>query len=110
MAEDAAWRAGWDLVTARAVGPLAEVVELGLPLIREGGFVIAWKREDERSGLTTELRDAGSIIRACGGGRPDVVAVRALSLSDHRLVLIPKLRPTPAAYPRAASVRRRRRG
>ena len=45
-------------------------VELGLPLVREGGFVLAWKREEERAGLAAELRDAGSIIRACGGGTP----------------------------------------
>ena len=80
----------------------------GLPLAREGGLVVAWKRDEERAGLAAELRDAGSIIRACGGGRPEVVAVGTESLPGHRLVVVPKLRPTPSAYPRPAGVRRRR--
>ena len=60
-------------MTARAVGSLAEVVELCMPLTREGGVVVAWKREEERHRLRDELREAGSIIRATGGGRPEVV-------------------------------------
>ena len=70
-------RAAWDVVTARAVGSLAEVLELALPLTREGGLVVAWKREEERGGLRAELREAGSIIRAAGGGRPEVEVVEA---------------------------------
>jgi 16S rRNA (guanine527-N7)-methyltransferase len=108
LAEEPDHRGAWDIVTARAVGPLAEVVELGMPLVREGGFVVAWKREDERAGLRAELRDAGSIIRATGGGRPEVVHIDTPSLPDHRLVIVSKLRPTPASYPRPAGVRRRR--
>jgi 16S rRNA (guanine527-N7)-methyltransferase len=107
LADDAGSRAAWDVVTARALGPLAEVVELALPLAREGGLVMAWKREDERAGLSVELRDSGSVIRACGGGRPEVVPVGAASLAGHRLVLVHKLRPTPASYPRPVSLRRR---
>jgi 16S rRNA (guanine527-N7)-methyltransferase len=106
---DLAESRAWDVVTARAVGTLAEVVELGLPLVREGGVVVAWKREEERTSLAGELRDAGSIIRACGGGRPEVVAIAVTTLPGHRLVVIPKLRPTPPTYPRPAALRRRRR-
>jgi 16S rRNA (guanine527-N7)-methyltransferase len=109
LADEADERATWDIVTARAVGPLSEVLELALPLLREGGNVVAWKREGERSSLSAELRDAGSIIRACGGGRPEVVAVQAGSLPGHRLIVVRKLRPTPATYPRSATTRRRRR-
>jgi len=108
LAEEPDHRGAWDIVTARAVGSLAEVVELGLPLLREGGVLVAWKREDERDGLRAELRDAGSIIRACGGGRPEVVGIDTLSLQGHRLVIVPKERPTPANYPRPAGVRKRR--
>ncbi len=108
LAEDPEQRGAWDIVTARAVGSLAEVLELAMPLTREGGCVVAWKREDEQGGLRAELRDAGSIIRATGGGRPEVVVVPAPSLAGHRLVIVPKERPTPASYPRAAGVRRRR--
>jgi len=109
IAEEEGERAAWDIVTARAVGSLAEVAELGLPLVGVGGFVLAWKREDERDGLSAELRAAGSIIRACGGGRPDVEVIHAGILPGHRLVIVPKLRDTPVAYPRPVAVRRGRR-
>jgi 16S rRNA G527 N7-methylase RsmG len=108
LAEDPDQRGAWDFVTARAVGSLAEVLELAMPLTREGGWVVAWKREEEHGGLRAELRDAGSIIRATGGGRPEVVVVEAPILAGHRLVLVPKERPTPASYPRPAGVRQRR--
>lgn len=108
LAEEPDHRGAWDIVTARAVGSLAEVVELGMPLVREGGSVVAWKREAERAGLQAELRDAGSIIRATGGGRPEVVHIDTPSLPGHRLVIVSKERPTPASYPRPAGVRRRR--
>ncbi len=108
LAEEPEHRGAWDIVVTRAVGSLAEVIELSLPLAREGGVVVAWKREEERGGLGAELRDAGSIIRAAGGGRPEVVAVTATFLPRHRLVIVPKERPTPASYPRPAGVRKRR--
>ena len=38
-------RESWDVITVRAVGTLAEVVELGLPLLRRGGLLVCWKRE-----------------------------------------------------------------
>jgi 16S rRNA (guanine527-N7)-methyltransferase len=109
LAEEPDQRAAWGIVTARAVGSLAEVIELAMPLVREGGAVVAWKREEERGGLRAELRDAGSIIRASGGGRPEVLTIEASFLAGHRLVVVPKQRPTPASYPRPASIRRRRR-
>lgn len=108
LAEEPEDRGAWDVVIARAVGSLAEVVELGLPLTREGGSVVAWKREEERGGLRSELQRAGSIIRAVGGGRPQVVSIGAASLPGHRLVVVPKARPTPASYPRPAGVRKQR--
>ena len=109
IAEEYGQRESWDIVVVRAVGSLAEVLELGLPLAREGGVVVAWKREEEGGALRRELQGAGSIIRAAGGGRPRVVAAEAGILPDHRLVIVPKERTTPITYPRPASVRRTRR-
>jgi 16S rRNA (guanine527-N7)-methyltransferase len=109
LAEEYQQREAWDIVVARAVGSLAEVLELALPLTRVGGTVVAWKREEEGGGLRTELQGAGSIIRAAGGGRPRVVPVEVAGLAGHRLVAVAKERTTPIAYPRPAGVRRRRR-
>ena len=101
-------REAWDVVVSRAVGSLAEVLELSLPLTKVGGTVVVWKREEEGGGLRAELQGAGSIIRAAGGGRPRVVPIEADSLPGHRLVFVAKERKTPVAYPRPAGVRRRR--
>ncbi len=108
VAEEEDGREAWDIVTTRAVGSLAEVLELSLPLARVGGTIVAWRREEEGGGLRTELQRAGSIIRAAGGGRPRVLTVTATALQDHRLVIVAKERPTPIAYPRPAHVRRKR--
>jgi len=109
VAEEFGQREAWDVVVARAVGSLAEVLELGLPLAREGGLVVAWKREEEGGGLRRELQDAGSIIRAAGGGRPRVIHVESEAMADHRLVVVAKERVTPISYPRPAAQRRGRR-
>lgn len=108
VAEEEDGREAWDIVTTRAVGSLAEVLELSLPLTRVGGTVVAWKREEEGGGLRTELQRAGSIIRAAGGGRPRVLPAGATALEDHRLVIVAKERRTPISYPRPANVRRKR--
>ena len=109
VAEEYGQREAWDIVISRAVGSLAEVLELSLPLTRVGGTVVAWKREEEGGGLRRELQRAGSIIRAAGGGRPRVVPIEAAGLVGHRLVVVTKERTTPIAYPRPAGVRRRKR-
>ena len=109
LADDPDQRAAWDFVTVRAVGTLAESVELALPLVRVGGRLVAWRRDAPGDGLRAELRDAGSIIRACGGGRPRTLVVPLPDLAAHRLVVLMKERPTPTTYPRDPSRRNRRR-
>ena len=64
LAQDPHHRAAWDVVTVRAVGTLAESAELALPLLRVGGSLVAWRREDAAASLRRELREAGSIIAA----------------------------------------------
>ncbi len=100
-------RESWDAVTARAVGSLAEVAELGLPLLRVGGRLLAWKRDDGSGALRRELADAAPLIRAAGGSRPDVAVVRLRDLPGHRLVTIRKVARTPGRFPRPPAERRR---
>ena len=93
-------RGRYDLVTARAVGPLAELAELALPLLRPGGRLIAWKRDLEAaagdSALGHELADADRLLPLLGG-----------RLEDHRLVIVQAVRPIPSLYPRTPTERRR---
>jgi 16S rRNA (guanine527-N7)-methyltransferase len=110
LAQDPDQRAAWDVVVARAVGSLAEVVELGLPLVHVGGHVVAWKREPQPQALRDEINAARRVLGAAGGEHPFVVAPdrdgRA-GLADHRLVVVRKVRPTPARFPRPPAERRR---
>jgi 16S rRNA (guanine527-N7)-methyltransferase len=109
-------RGTWDVATVRAVGTIAEVVELGLPLLRRGGVLVCWKRErptdDEGApgpvGLAIELREARSLVTELGGDEAEVVRVESVGLTGHRLVIVHKARPTPRRYPRPPAERRRR--
>ena len=110
LADEPDQREAWDLVTARAVGRLAEVAELGLPLARPGGHVVAWKRDVGDGALTSEVDAALHLIHAAGGAAPEVIrlpAAERIGLGGHCLVVIAKRRPTPYRFPRPAGERRR---
>ena len=107
-------RETWDVVTVRAVGSLAEIAELGLPLLRRGGLLVCWKRQQEvgvgapPSDLDEELREARPLLVELGADEPEVVAIALSELPGHRLVLAHKVRPTPRRFPRPPAERRRR--
>ena len=107
LARDGMHRAGWDVVSARAVAPMADLVELSLPLLRLGGLLIAWKRDDGAGSLEQELGAARDALRTCGGAAPGVHVVAAAGLEDHRLVVVTKQRATPGGLPRPVAERRR---
>jgi 16S rRNA (guanine527-N7)-methyltransferase len=106
-------REAWDLVVARAVGTIAEVAELGLPLARRYGSVVAWKRaadDASRAALETEIANARRIVQATGGAGTRVIELdgaSAVGLPGNCLVAIRKVRPTPERYPRSPGERRR---
>jgi 16S rRNA (guanine527-N7)-methyltransferase len=111
LADEQGQRETWDIVTARAVGSVAEVAELGLPLVHVGGHVVCWKLAGAGTDLAAELTTAVRIVQACGGGGARVVnlpAAAKVGLKGHCLVVIRKVRSTPDRYPRSPGERRRR--
>jgi 16S rRNA (guanine527-N7)-methyltransferase len=52
-----------DVVTARAVAPLAKLAGWALPLLRDGGLLLAMKGET----AAEEVARDGAAVRACGG-------------------------------------------
>lgn len=121
LAHDRAHRGRYDLVTARAVGSLGELVELGLPLLRPGGHLVAWKRQAQPEAfgrgddgapptLARELADADGILTRIGGDLVRVEPVAVPGLEDHRLVVVRAGRAAPTLYPRPPAERRRIRG
>ena len=116
LAVDRVDRARWPAVTARAVAPLAELVELALPLLRPGGVLVAWKRGavDDTQGLGGELSTARRALDAIDPeGRIEVEpAPPGLAtipdLAEHRLVVVERSRASiDAAWPRDPAGRNR---
>ena len=91
-------RESFDFATSRAVAALNVLCELSLPMVKLGGAFLAMKSVD----CDEELRQAKSAIAQLGGS---VEAVRDYTIPGtdvrHRLVIIRKVKPTPAAFPRA---------
>jgi 16S rRNA (guanine527-N7)-methyltransferase len=94
-AHDSRERERYDVVVARAVAPLPALVELTLPFVRVGGVLAAVKG----SRAEQETAEGEGAVRRCGGGE---VQSRSLSADTPalRLLLIPKVSPTPPELPR----------
>jgi 16S rRNA (guanine527-N7)-methyltransferase len=96
LGRDPDHRERYDVATARACAALPVLAELALPLIRAGGALLGWKGPLSEG----ELRAGGAAATLLGGGAPEVRATGLATLGDHRFVLVRKVEPTPARYPR----------
>ncbi|MGI8631241.1 MAG: 16S rRNA (guanine(527)-N(7))-methyltransferase RsmG [Solirubrobacterales bacterium] len=92
-----AGREAYDVVTARAVGPLAVLAELASPLLQAGGTLIAWKGTRDAEDETRAVRAADRLAMA-----PEaIVPVTPFEGSRNRhLHVLRKTGPTPADLPR----------
>jgi 16S rRNA (guanine527-N7)-methyltransferase len=103
-----AWPEGrqkFDLVTARALAPLAVVAEYGAPLLKLGGTLVVWRGRrdpvDERAALfaADEL----------GFEMPDAIAVNPYpGAANRHLQRLIKRAPTPERFPRRPGIARKR--
>jgi len=98
-------REAYDAVTARALGPLALLVEYAAPLLREGGVLVAWK--GARDG---DEEAAGAAAAVEVGMAPDsVLPVKPFPSSENRhLHVMRKISPTPPGFPRRPGMARKR--
>jgi len=103
-----AWNAGIgtrDLVTARALAPLAVLAEYAAPLLRERGVLVAWKGRRD----TQEERDAAAAADALGLVVEEVQPVHPYPGAEHRhLHVLRKVAPTPERFPRRPGMARKR--
>ena len=90
-------REQFDGAVSRAVADLRVLSELCLPLVKVGGVFLSMKSTD----CEEELNAAKGAIRALGG-RTERVVDYPIPATDvvHRIIVIRKLSPTPARYPR----------
>ena len=90
-------REQFDIAASRAVAQLNVLCELALPLVKVGGQFLAMKSVD----TDDEIQRARSAIAQLGGkiGKIWDYTIPGTDVR-HRMVIIRKERPTPAAYPR----------
>ena len=92
-------REAFDVATCRALATMPVLAELCLPLVRVGGRLLA---------LKGEVEEATQAIAAVGGGEPTVIHTPSSARDRGVLVVVPKLTPTPAIFPRRPGVPARR--
>jgi 16S rRNA (guanine527-N7)-methyltransferase len=90
-------REAYDAVTARAVGSLATLAELGSPLLHEGGVLVAWK------GARSEAEES-ELAHAAPRLAMEPLEVRSVrpypGSRDRHIHLLRKNGPTPNGLPR----------
>jgi 16S rRNA (guanine527-N7)-methyltransferase len=94
-----------DVVTARAVGPQAVVLEYAAPLLRLGGTLVDWRgrRDGEQE------RAAERAAEELGLALASIERVQPFEgARDRYLHLYTKARETPARFPRRAGMARKR--
>ncbi len=102
LGRDLKYRETYGLVTARALARLSTLLELTLPFAKVGGHVAAIKAAD----CLDEIREAEFALRELGSA-PAALRRLPYTRSDGKacvVLLMEKLRPTPAAYPRREGV------
>lgn len=97
-------REKYDYATCRAVGSMAVVAELCLPLLRAGGVLIAQRGKEGEQ----EAARAAAELGRLGGRLKEVVSVKPFTGADNFLVLIEKIEPTPEPYPRRNGIPQKR--
>jgi 16S rRNA (guanine527-N7)-methyltransferase len=98
IGRDRRHREAYDLCTARACAALPVLVELALPLVAGGGRLVAWK--GPLTEADDEMRRGRVAAGQLGGGRADILPTGEEALGDHTFVVVPKVGPTPARFPR----------
>ncbi len=90
-------RERFDIVTSRAVAELDMLAELCLPLAKVGGLFLAMKNPD----CDQEVRRGDFAVRALGGRLREIRRYDVPGADvTHAVVVIEKVKPTPAQYPR----------
>ena len=102
VGRDPLYRESFDVAVARALAPMPVLAELCLPLVRVGGRLLAQKTDRE------DLSVAQRAIDTLGGAINGVLAAPSSVRSAGTVVVVDKVRPTPAAYPRRPGIPSRR--
>jgi 16S rRNA (guanine527-N7)-methyltransferase len=104
LGQDRAHRQQYDVAVSRAIGPMSEVLEYSLPLVKVDGLVLAMKGPK----VEQELAGAGDALAKLGAGELQVFDAYPPSFdNDLVVVAVGKQSATPGAYPRLPGVPRK---
>jgi 16S rRNA (guanine527-N7)-methyltransferase len=105
LARGAPHRDAYDLAVARALAPLPVALELCLPFVRPGGWLILPRGSD----LPAQLESGRDAARALGARLLVPRPIEVAGLPPNRtLVVAEKTAPTPGRYPRRIGVAAKR--
>jgi 16S rRNA (guanine527-N7)-methyltransferase len=101
LGRDPGYREVFDVALARAVAHMSVLVEYALPLVQVGGIFVAQKGAD----IEDEMESASTAIELLGGELREIRTVRLPgSETPRHLVVVQKLAPTEAKYPRRPGI------
>ena len=103
VGRDPIHRERYDVAVARAVASLPVLVELCLPLVAVGGRMLAMKTP-----VAGEVDSARAAIERLGGRLETVAAAPSEARTRGQVVVVAKVAPTPAEFPRRPGVPGRR--
>ncbi|TAK33803.1 MAG: 16S rRNA (guanine(527)-N(7))-methyltransferase RsmG [Chloroflexota bacterium] len=101
LGRDVRYRNGFDVVLARGVAALRALTELCLPLTRQGGFFVAYKKGQ----ADDEVRDAQTALGLLGGQLCWKEEYELPGMEgEHALLVIQKTSATPDRFPRQPGI------
>lgn len=101
FAREKDFRECFDICVSRAVANLSTLSEYCIPFVKTGGLFISYKSEK----ITEELDNAEKAIKVLGGKYERQAAFYLLDSDIYRnLLVIKKIKNTPAKYPRKAGM------
>ncbi|MGE5415696.1 MAG: 16S rRNA (guanine(527)-N(7))-methyltransferase RsmG [Acidobacteriota bacterium] len=103
MGRSEMWRETYDIATARGVAEMNVLLEWALPMVKVGGFFIAWKGPN----LDVELERAEGAMGLLGGILSRIEKYE-LDAKARNLVFIKKIKECPEKYPRRGGLARKR--
>ena len=101
LAHSGEYREQFDLVTARAVAPLAVLLEYGVPLLKPNGLCAFWKSTKVAAELADTVR-AQDVLRCRYIG--DFTYTLPDNWGDRTIVFFKKIGPTSPEYPRRTGI------
>ena len=103
VGRDAAYRERFDVCFARAVARMNTLAEYCMPLVKVGGWFLAYKSDSEE-----EFREGIRAMETLGGGNCGFVRYALPDGFGARMLMYcQKIRPTPQKYPRGRGQERR---